>query len=184
MKDVNINAKLWAAPFWTVETFLNSHTRPARSHAVHHDQLEQQQLMPPVNDKPIGTRGKSKKKRYASKGEEGQNILKKQKKSKNVKTKVSTTKTLVEQSSTYDQVSAGGRWNPVEIGNDDDDLNDELAEVWETITNSKPGGTTTTNKQKREEARCESCSFPYLAGETACSVCGSSSNTNSKHSGL
>jgi hypothetical protein len=118
--------------------------------------------MPPVNEKPIGTQGKSKQKRYASKGEEGQKILKKQKKATYVKKKVRTTKALVEQSSTYDQVSVGGRWNPVEIWSDDDDLDDELGEVWETITNLQRGGTTTTKKQKREEDRCDSCSFPTL----------------------
>ena len=154
MQHVSVNDKLWVAPFWTVKVFLQAHKKPARSHAVHYGKLTHQQLMPPVSNKPISKK-KPQKKRFASKGEEGQNSLTKKRKLKDQTTKLGTTittKELVETSITFQKVTDGAQWQPIIIDSEDDepDGNEKLAVVWNTITTATSAcERTKTTKPKR-----------------------------------
>ena len=170
--NVDVFNSLWAAPFWSVEIYLRSHERRARSHAVHPMHLLQRQLLPPVSEKAIGDgRGRCsrKKKRYASRGEEGRRIVRK---SNNEETACSkcgglghhrqqcravSTKMIVQNSSTFQQLSEEGIFRPVDVNIDmqaEDEGNDITANIWHAIVNNEKERTT----QRTEQAGLEDVS--------------------------
>jgi hypothetical protein len=152
LAHVSVYDDLWAAPFWSVETYLKAHQQASCSHAIQYNKLKQNQLLPPVDDKNISTHNK-KRKRYASAGEKGKHLLQYSNKHKNKtcticgenghnkrKCASSSTRMLVEKSTAFKEIVEGGSFNPIRV--DVDDIDDEgymeaPDEVWRAIETSE-----------------------------------------------